>query len=368
MRNSKTINEIRDSFEKGKLVIDDSYQRRKVWISKDRVRLIETILLKLIIPEIFVWDYNVDPDTGNTVRHIVDGQQRIAAIIDFTIGKYKLTKKDLLDDTIKSNYADFHFKDLPDSVKQDFWNYNISIININKGYQREDIIKMFYRLNLTDYSLNHQEKRNSLSSKFGLASEQLSNDKFWQNHKIFSQVDLRRMRDVEFCSNILILAREGILDQANQKKINEVYADFAEDYAEKETDIARVKTAMKVISKLTNNDTFKFISKKSQMYTLFSLAFDMSDDNIEIEEIMIEKFTVFVIAYDSFSNKKELEFNSLELREIYENVKRYKLASSEGLNKLSNRMIRFEVLKKACILSDDSILESLNEIIKEFKK
>jgi uncharacterized protein with ParB-like and HNH nuclease domain len=35
------------------LVVDDSYQRRSVWGEKDKIRLIETILLNLVIPELF---------------------------------------------------------------------------------------------------------------------------------------------------------------------------------------------------------------------------------------------------------------------------------------------------------------------------
>lgn len=51
--NRKTINEISTMFSKGNLIVDDTYQRRSVWSEKDKIRLIETILLNLIIPELF---------------------------------------------------------------------------------------------------------------------------------------------------------------------------------------------------------------------------------------------------------------------------------------------------------------------------
>ena len=47
--NRKTINEISTMFGEENLVVDDTYQRRSVWSEKDKVRLIETILLNLII-------------------------------------------------------------------------------------------------------------------------------------------------------------------------------------------------------------------------------------------------------------------------------------------------------------------------------
>lgn len=40
-------------FSSGSLIVDESYQRRSVWGEKDKIRLIETILLKLVIPEVF---------------------------------------------------------------------------------------------------------------------------------------------------------------------------------------------------------------------------------------------------------------------------------------------------------------------------
>ena len=53
-----------------------------------------------------------------------------------------------------------------------------------------------------------------------------------------------------------------------------------------------------------------------------------------------------------------------EERKVLEYLKKYKLASSEGVNKLSNRMIRFEVLKKI-LLQFDSIESKVFELIKQ---
>ena len=52
-RNKRTVQEIFDGFDQEKLIVDPSYQRRQVWLVQDKVRLIETILMGLIIPEVF---------------------------------------------------------------------------------------------------------------------------------------------------------------------------------------------------------------------------------------------------------------------------------------------------------------------------
>ncbi len=55
-RNTKTIQEIYSDFVEGGLFADPSYQRRKVWNDQDNVRLIETILMELVMPEVFFWN------------------------------------------------------------------------------------------------------------------------------------------------------------------------------------------------------------------------------------------------------------------------------------------------------------------------
>lgn len=355
-RNTKTVKEIYDAFKNELLIIDNSYQRRKVWLPQDKVRLIETILLNLIIPEIFLWECDIDPETGETVRHIVDGQQRINAIIDFVLGDFKLNPKYLLDTQIIEQFGNCNFADLPNEVKKAIWGYDLSIVNIDKRCSEQDIKNLFYRLNLTDYSLNEQEKRNSLSSEFGSVSEGLANSEFWERHKVFSPADIRRMKDVEFCSNILILAREGIIDQTSQQKLNQIYDDLKENYVEKDEDIARVENAMRIIDKLTNDETTSFISKKAQIYSVFSFALDLIDNEVDVSQQICDKFTAFVTTYNSFKNDKELTFNEPELALVYESIKRYKLASSEGINKVANRMIRFEILKRTCFNQDSQIV------------
>jgi hypothetical protein len=40
-------------FEDGVLIIDSGFQRHSIWGEKDRIRLIETIMLNMVIPEFF---------------------------------------------------------------------------------------------------------------------------------------------------------------------------------------------------------------------------------------------------------------------------------------------------------------------------
>lgn len=367
-RNTMKVTSIYNGFKEGTLIVDRNYQRKTVWGIKDNIRLIETILLNLVIPEIFLWDFDTNPENGETITHIVDGQQRINAIFEFIGGKYKLQKKYLIDEVVQEKYGDKYFEELDDETKKAIWSYELSIIYLDKDFSMDEVRKMFYRLNLTDYNLNEQEKRNSLNSKFGETSEIMANESFWDEYKVFSPRDIRRMQDVEYCSSILILAREGIIDQTKNERLDQIYKEFCEDYNDSELDIEKVYNVMGMIKKITGGVTNGFVCKKIQMYTLFSVMFDFEENKIEVSESIIQMFAAFVQCYIMFKNEYDLQGDNKEEQKVIEYLKKYKLASSEGVNKLGNRMIRFEVLKKLLLQTDNISVNDLIAIKEKMEK
>lgn len=345
--NRKSVNEIYTMFDQGKLVVDDSYQRRAVWGEKDKVRLIETILLNLVIPQLFFWKAETDPETGVSITHIVDGQQRIKAIYSFVNNEYKLTESYLMDKRIKENFANKYFRDLDDEVRRFFWNYQLMIIDIDPVANRSDIMTMFNRLNLTDYNLNDQEKRNSISGEFAVLARELSENPIWEENRFFTNTDVKRMRDVEFCASLILLYKKGIVDQTDQSALNQAYENFKENYTEANDDKEAVYNAIEALKIFLNNkNNIRFLRRKVQLYTVFSLIFFVMREEVVLEGKHIDNFTDFVGLYVLFNNDMDLsnELNDVE-KTIFELLKKYKLASSEGLNKHTNRMIRLNVLK-----------------------
>ena len=345
--NRKTVNEIFTMFDEGKLIVDDTYQRRSVWSEKDKVRLIETILLQLVIPELFFWKADTDPETGVSTTHIVDGQQRIKAIYSFINNEFKLKPQYLLDGSIKAEYSNKYFKDLDAETRKAFWNYQLMIIEIDSKATRDDIITMFNRLNLTDYSLNDQEKRNSVSGEFAALARELSDNPLWDEKRLFTGPDVKRMKDVEFCASIVLLYRRGIIDQTDQSALNQAYEELQIDYKDAERDKVAVCAAIETISLFFVSDSVtKFLRRKAQLYTLFSVVFYMQRENIEIEQCQKDHLESFVKLYSIFDNDMDLtgEISDQE-KTLFDWLKKYKLASSEGLNKHTNRMIRYNVMK-----------------------
>lgn len=345
--NRKTVNEIFTMFDEGKLIVDNTYQRRSVWSEKDKVRLIETILLQLVIPELFFWKADTDPETGVSTTHIVDGQQRIKAIYSFINDEFKLKTQYLLDNSIKSEYSNKYFKNLDAETRKAFWNYQLMIIEIDSKATRDDIITMFNRLNLTDYSLNDQEKRNSVSGEFAALARELSDNPLWDEKRLFTGPDVKRMKDVEFCASIVLLYRKGIIDQTDQSALNQAYEELQVGYKDAEHDKESVCAAIETISLFFVSDNVtKFLRRKAQLYTLFSVVFYMQRENIEVEQYQKDRLELFVKLYSIFDNDMDLtgEISNQE-KTLFDWLKKYKLASSEGLNKHTNRMIRYNVMK-----------------------
>lgn len=367
--NRKTVNEIFTMFDEGKLIVDDTYQRRSVWSEKDKVRLIETILLQLVIPELFFWKADTDPETGISTTHIVDGQQRIKAIYSFINNEFKLKPQYLLDEGSKEKYANKYFKDLDTETRKTFWNYQLMIIEIDSAATRDDIITMFNRLNLTDYNLNDQEKRNSVSGEFAALAREISDNPLWDEKRLFTGPDVKRMKDVEFCASIILLHRKGIIDQTDQSALNQAYEELQVGYKDAEQDKEAVCAAIETIATFFISDNVtKFLRRKAQLYTLFSVVFYMQRENIAVEQCQKDRLEYFVKLYSVFNNDMDLsgEISNSE-KILFDWLKKYKLASSEGLNKHTNRMIRYNVMKDFLFGLTDELEEAQSTLYEKMQ-
>ncbi|MDR4250962.1 DUF262 domain-containing protein [Bacillus pumilus] len=339
------VKDLYDKFTAGVLVVDESYQRRKVWNETDKIRLIETILIGYIVPSLYLWDAETNPTTGQTITHIVDGQQRVNAIVEFIEGEFSLLKSSLTQPDITGSYANKKFDELTKEEKVNIWSYNIPVVQLSEVDNVETIKSIFYRLNLTDYNLRAQEKRHSTSN--GLFAElaiELSENEFWSNNNLFNAGDIKRMKDIEFCASLILLARDGIINQTTQRPLNNAYDDYKDVYKERDTDKIRILSWIDSLDKFINDKTIGFIQKKSQLYTMFTVIDHFERNEIEISDNIISNFTEFVKMYLDYRNE---EVDNNDTIKIILNT--YKLAVSEGINKLQNRMIRFNIMKKVLL-------------------
>lgn len=144
----KNIAWFNDVNQNGNLDMSPSYQRNAVWTTRQKSYLVDSILNGYPIPEIYIQE-EVD-DEGHSKFIIVDGQQRLRAVLEFLDNKFSLNK----DDSPSFNGA--FFSDLPSDLKRIFFRYNFIVRTIPEMPENE-IRNIFKRLNLNVVSLNAQE-------------------------------------------------------------------------------------------------------------------------------------------------------------------------------------------------------------------
>lgn len=132
------------------------YQRRARWDRKKKSLLIESILMNVPVPPLFLFenDYNQ--------YEIMDGRQRMEAISDFLANRYSLTGLEFWPELHGK-----HFDDLPTTIQRGLLRRTINAVVLLAETSRNDVdfdIRMilFRRLNTGGVKLNPQELRNAL--------------------------------------------------------------------------------------------------------------------------------------------------------------------------------------------------------------
>lgn len=135
------------------------YQRRLRWDNKKKSRLIESFIMNVPVPPVFLYE----KELGRF--EVMDGQQRLNAIADFLNGGFALEGLEIWPALNGRNYSS-----LPPLVRRGLDRAKISAITLmsDSSSIAEDNIdlraQVFERLNTGGERLNQQELRNSLYS------------------------------------------------------------------------------------------------------------------------------------------------------------------------------------------------------------
>lgn len=142
------------------LEISPEFQRNNVWNSSQMSELVESILMGIPIPVIYLFE---DRD-GN--KQIVDGKQRITTIIDFQDDKFTLNGLHVM-----TSFNGKKFSTLPPKMRGAFEDYQLSFYIIQPPTPERVKYDIFDRVNRGGTQLTHQEMREALY--MGKATEML---------------------------------------------------------------------------------------------------------------------------------------------------------------------------------------------------
>lgn len=212
--------------EKGQLILNPKFQRRNVWTPTARSFLMDTIVRGKPIPKVFLRQ-KINVQTKQSVRDVVDGQQRLRTILSYVKDGFVINAKH------NNTYGGRFFSELAevdDLIQENILKFEIStdlLINLPDS----EILDIFSRLNSYSVTLNEQEKLNA--NHFGpfktLADEVAhSFNSFWINNKILKDAEILRMADVTMTADLLVAMIEGV---KSKKDVSKYYASYESNFA-----------------------------------------------------------------------------------------------------------------------------------------
>lgn len=179
-----SISEMISNYNAEELILNPNFQRMFRWSPVQKSRLIESILLGIPLPPVFI------AQDKNGIDTVIDGVQRLSTILEFTKNlrvTYKYVDKDEIDDEVDDemegeveessvNYASFKLQnlkkirelnnkdwdDIGATVQRLIKKTYLSVISISTVHNQNTKYELFQRLNTGGTKLSPQEIRNCI--------------------------------------------------------------------------------------------------------------------------------------------------------------------------------------------------------------
>ncbi|MGC8622217.1 MAG: DUF262 domain-containing protein [Caldisphaera sp.] len=334
-----SINDFREWDAKGELLLVPRFQRRAVWKDEARSYLIDSIINGYPIPQIYM-RIKIDTESGKSVREVVDGQQRLRAILDFLKDKFGIMS------VHNKLYGGMLFSRLPEEVQNEFLNYELSTMLI-LDEKDTTVLEVFNRLNTYTITLNKIEK---LNAKYFGAFKQtafelgINFNRFWLDNKILTEKNILRMDDAGLCAELLIAMMAGI-KPGGKKVLEEFFKNYDDEFKERDKFVERFKKVIDIIGDIFSGELVntKF-HEKGLFYSLFCVIYNST---YGLEGIQARE-RVKITQGDYLKVKEAL----LELDKTLRNLDEYNapkeviFALGGHTNNISSRKIRYDFISK----------------------
>lgn len=215
------------------LEISPPFQRRPVWNDEAKAYFVDTILRGMPVPEIYVQSLDLEGDDGELQKvQIVDGQQRIRAILEFLDDGFDVSfdpsKMAPVLTLAETPWYGKTFSELSPEERKTFRRYKLIVRDLEE-VDEDHIRHMFSRLNQSNVSLNAQELRYSMYPGGLLDTvEDLVKRGEWQHFRIFTTNQRRRMLDSEFVSELVIGYLHGL--QNKKQELDKYYIQYSTSF------------------------------------------------------------------------------------------------------------------------------------------
>lgn len=273
-----------------KVLIIPKVQRELVWTLSQKQLLIDSLLKDYDIPKL----YFRKTGDGETKYEIIDGQQRINAIIEFLDNKYPLAKD--ADPIEGIEVAGKKFCDLDPELQIELTQRSLDIVFL-EGYDDTETEETFLRLQ-NGTPLKAPEKRRAIAGNCRNVVENLAKkqEKFFEKYCDFSNM---HFANEDIMAKILKQIIEGRATSISAQTLKKMYEDNPK-MDENDSGPKSVSKAFSFLSKAFSKTENPHLKK----YAVMDLAV-IANEFLNIYDLSSYP-ELFADAYLSFQNKRSL--------------------------------------------------------------
>ena len=254
-KSDSEVESLVNRINRGSIVLQPDFQRYYVWDEVKASRLIESALLAIPLPTIYL------SEEKDGKIYVIDGQQRLTSFVSFISGKFpngqqfKLKKLKVLKD-----FKDKLFSELPTDVQDKILQFTIRTITFLRQSGSDLKFEIFERLNTGSVALNDQELRNCIyRGEYNLLLKDLTNNLDFKYLLNISAPD-NRMADVELVLRFASFYHSTYLKyKSPMKKFLNGDMEKYQNISKQEADDLResFKNALQIIRSLFDRNSFK---------------------------------------------------------------------------------------------------------------
>jgi len=221
-----TLQGLYDKQEHDEILIP-SFQRRFVWTLSQSSKLIESFLLGLPVPSIFLYK-----EKESQKLLVIDGQQRLKTIFGYFKNLFPDTRKTFYLKDVNLKWKSKSFSGLSEPDKRRLKDSVLRAVIVEQLDPKDNtsIFHIFQRLNTGGTILRPQEIRNCIyQGEFNNLLIDLNKKKEWREIIGLPNLD-KRMRDVELILRFLALRYEY---ENYRKPMKDFLSNFMNEYKDK---------------------------------------------------------------------------------------------------------------------------------------
>jgi hypothetical protein len=155
-----TVRQLISMVQGGEIRVAPEYQRHFVWDETRQSQLIESVLLGILVPSLFM------ATNGDATWEVVDGLQRITTILNYVRPDDLPKKIEISSDALRlrgleklSSFNGLKFEDLESSIKLSLLTRPVRVTVLNDRSDYQVRFDLFERLNTGGIALHEQEIR-----------------------------------------------------------------------------------------------------------------------------------------------------------------------------------------------------------------